>query len=715
MTFAKLLKSLPLALWIGFSVSLPGAVFDEILTVQATNGVAQRPATGNISIPYSRVDVGIQNGIAATRFLQTYHNHGASNEGFAVQQPLQRDTTITGFTLWDQGQRYVGAIEERATAELAYKEVTGDEAPTMNRDPGLVRRTRNNYEYRVFPILPGEDKQIELISHERLGMEAGRLVCRIPLATLARPREIASHTTDFTISITDQLPVRAVNLQGVILTETILDEHQRRYQGRLNAEQLQDAVVTIELAIPGDSSLNTLTFSHGGEDYFSTRWFARRPARAAVKPAATNLTGRTFYMGVWREDLVRVSDRDDEVFGNMGLEILAFLTAQMLDLGDEFHGSYQPPRFSGSIKKRDAMFSQPAATAQKFPVRQFDRAYEAAFAPARGSNTPPVDVWKHLAEALKPGDCSLVYLFLQGFTAESYSRLAGHIRQNPSVEFVLISSDEPPPAVLQEKRVSYFHLARGWLRTSPALPLIDRQVLLSSDGMLDELSGFGGLDSGVFQQFWSRLPNAGATLPALRQTGQARLSDVRIWRPASAGGDWELIWLSGRFNGAGQMRLELTEQTKELFGRSQSAVAAQPLLGETALAAGNSGNRFVATFYGRQLTDALDVKIARLWGARRGVNRKELFAARQEIARLSKKFGFISAETAFIALPPDLMAKYGFTPQEYAAHQIYNPATPPVLTTPEPETWMLLVLGLAALGFVIRRRRREQMLRIGLK
>ena len=40
---------------------------------------------------------------------------------------------------------------------------------------------------RVFPIFPGEDKQIELVWQRRLPMRNGRYRLPLPLAALTRP------------------------------------------------------------------------------------------------------------------------------------------------------------------------------------------------------------------------------------------------------------------------------------------------------------------------------------------------------------------------------------------------------------------------------------------------------------------------------------------------------------------------------------------------
>jgi hypothetical protein len=78
---------------------------------------------------------------------------------------------------------------------------------------------------------------------------------------------------------------------------------------------------------------------------------------------------------------------------------------------------------------------------------------------------------------------------------------------------------------------------------------------------------------------------------------------------------------------------------------------------------------------------------------------------RREVVRLSRTFGFISSETAFIALPPDLQRKYGITPQETSAQQSYTPC--PVGIVPEPAAWQLAVIGFAVLASIAWSRRRR--------
>jgi hypothetical protein len=76
---------------------------------------------------------------------------------------------------------------------------------------------------------------------------------------------------------------------------------------------------------------------------------------------------------------------------------------------------------------------------------------------------------------------------------------------------------------------------------------------------------------------------------------------------------------------------------------------------------------------------------------------------RKQIVELSRNFSFICPETAFIALPPELQRKYGITPQEYEAQQMYNFESMSSGGTPEPSEWALILLSVGLLIFCLRK------------
>ena len=724
------------------SKGTPGTFSEEILTVQAAKGKIIAPATGAVSIPYTRVDVLVDSGVAKQRFLQVLHNHSTTNQGFAFMLPLLPDTTITHFNLWDQGQRYVGAIEERVRAETVYKEVTGDEALEIRRDPGLVRQTGNVYEMRVFPIQPGEDKQTELFSHRRLGMQEGKFVLDLPLAEMARPRDArhgktSSAVTEVSVWLRDELPITSVEVTGSEVHEERIDDHQRLLRLRWEEQAPPDIQVKYAVAIPPDGAITPWTVEVQGEQYFLLRVLqaAQEQEQEQEQTAPDAASGRQLYMGVWRPVLPEpaipqteddAEDTPDDL--DLTLETMAFLTLSVLDPNDSFQGAYR-----SATPRGGSMGLPSAATSASNRVADFERAYEEAFRDhdleeAQSPRTPP-DVVQHLTAALQIKECRTVYLFLGELPDAEFAMLARLVEEHPDRTFILVTEADRLPKPLRDRpNVSHYALRKGWtvVRHEAAGP---RHVLLQRGSFFVEFASMMDLPPRVLARFWEKLPNLGRQLPSMETKGAVSLSNVQVYRGRSfrfwgrkeeqdVPGTPSVTWLSGQYTGAGEVELDVHFPVPlTLFGAGRQDVQALTLEGRTSLVSRRDGELWVAAVHARQVTETLGAEM-RMLQERASMSRSRtkpdaaarkarLDELRREVARLSRTFGFISDETAFIALPPDLMRKYGLTPQQTAAQQAYNAGEGPVAPIPEPATWLLVALGTAMAAGISRLRRRR--------
>lgn len=708
-----------------------GTFAEEILTVQAARGKTVTPAAGVISIPYTRADVLVDNGVAKQRYLQVLHNHSATNQGFAFTLPLAPDTTITHFNLWDQGQRYVGAIEERVRAEDVYKEVTGDEAPELRRDPGLVRQTGNVYEMRVFPIQPGEDKQVELFSHRRLGMEAGQFVLNLPLAQMTQPRDprhgvVISAVTEVSVLLRDELPITAVQVDGGEFQEERLDDHQRLLRLRRDTQVPADLKIRYTVAVPTGGAITPWTVNVDNEQYFLLR--VLQPAQPV---AATNEPGRRFYMAVWKpirpEAAASINNDELAAMRDMALEMTAFLTLRVLNPNDTFQGAY---RSSPTGIGREMLPS--AATTNFYRVADFEKAFGEAFGLAKRaankSAAPTPDVVKHLTDALDDRDCRFIYLFLGGLTDPETRTLAQLVEQHRDRDFILVTEAAHLPAALQDQtNVSHFSLHNGWTAIRHKLAKA-RTVLPEAEAGFDDLFTGMGTPLNSLTKFWEKLPNLGRQLSSLQTKGAVQLRDVQIFqgglsaffaRPGQTASPGKLgvVWLSGRYDGTGDVEFDLELPDRmDLFGRGNQHPQTSRLTGRATLQTRDGGERWVGALHVRQVAEMLgaEMRLLRVQprGRRQMVNtdpaarEARLAELRREVVRLSRTFGFISSETAFIALPPELLRKYGLTPQEMTAQQSYN--ANPARIVPEPAVWQLAVIGLLLLTIISWVRRQWQ-------
>jgi len=131
-----------------------------------------------LTIVYHHVTVTIQDGVATTRVDQAFRNDGR----FAVEGtyvfPLPPGAVIQKFVLWVNGEPVVGDVLPADEAREIYLTYLREA-----RDPALLEYIgQGAFRARIFPIEPGETRQIALEYVELLSPEGGLVRYRYPLA-----------------------------------------------------------------------------------------------------------------------------------------------------------------------------------------------------------------------------------------------------------------------------------------------------------------------------------------------------------------------------------------------------------------------------------------------------------------------------------------------------------------------------------------------------
>ncbi len=704
-----------------------GTFFEPIQSVVRSKIPPIQPTDGAVSIPYTRIDVALVDGIAFTRLLQVYHNHDTSNQGYAFTMPLEQDRQITGFTLWDRGRRLVGSIEERTRAEQAYKEVTGDEAPEMRRDPGLVRQTQNRFELRVFPITPGENKQIELVSHRRLPLVNGKFELTLPIARLTGPWDdrhgaVRSQVTEVSIYVKDRLRLVDLEVSHGRAEIRKLDDRRRLIRVRFNQKVPEKLVLRYGLELDSPISASSLTFSEGAENFFNTRILFQAPDSKTIQKPTTGQ--RSVYLGVWRaksELIHKKQNRPEQLLE----EFLGMLTFLQMDKSNRFQISWRPLRLSDSGKMND--FFPPVATSQPLPFQDLFKEISQSFQRQRASGgkdaTEDIDLVGHLRGATGKGGCDLVYLILGKIDASQWKKLTELIRQRPKIHFILLGRKALEiPEILELPNVSSYAIDTGWQRIRHSYT---GRINVLQSRIMAEL-GLAKLSPRRLAELWSKLPNLSPAVPQVRVSGPVDLIQVAVdtgnrwWsgqkpKPGQMG----ILWLSGTFSGSGTASVEIVNPFNEQQDWTPAALMGTPtvttLKADLKLEPGNRASRFVGALHARPQVEMLNSRIAWLDGTSRRQGKSEdatsetlteLAGLRAKVVKLSKRFSFISSETAFIALPKDLQKRYGFTPQQFGTAQMYDLKGMSKGGIPEPEEWLLLLLGSATLIFLAMRRRK---------
>ncbi|MEM7183789.1 MAG: VIT domain-containing protein [Spirochaetota bacterium] len=725
-------------------------LFDEkILTLQTEKIKAEKPKQGAISIPYTRIDVSVHNGIVFTRFLQVYHNHSKTNQGYALNLPITPDTMITQYTIWDRGTRYPGVIEDRETAETIYKKVTGDEAPTMNKDPGLLRRTFGRFEMRVFPIFPEEDKQIEIVFVHRLSMKKGLLSLAYPLQKFVtsndrRHGKISSLRTDLSLSLVDKYPFRDLQVPAPFKA-SLSCQNSLAYKASLQANDTffdssrqKNPEIHFSLDTGGKTVTDTKVYSQGQKKFFLSRIISAKP-RVIEKPIAEPESGNKFFMGVWH------SQKPDP-FSNprFGLEFLAYATLTTLQRNDTFHGSW----FLGNLGKGKRKKNSLVKTPSEYFVYQASKALNESMKTMRKKKSnaeeitkaPVPNPYEDLARLLDNGGIPLVYLFLNTLTDEEYTKLQQLVVKHSKVDFILVTmhTKDLPESLQKQANVSYYTAKTGWkyrrFRSTTDKSWLETPFSPEQNSLKQVLIPAFPIASqfGDFQDFYSNLPNTDPLYPSLNLQSTAKLKNVFYWtedfsltrrlrrnEPSPTEPETKLIWLSGIYQGEGEVTGTILSGNYPLGiqtmfkGSKQKNLRMHSLPIATYLSPTDKSqqNRFVGAFHARHLASrknfhrlVVEAKLRQNKRVKRKMPPEEVARLerereklRQESVALSRTYGFISSETAFLALPLAMRKKYQIKPARIGdISPTGNSMTMPSSQggVPEPSTWVLLGVAL---------------------
>ena len=118
-----------------------------------------------------KVDVEVAAGVAETRVQMEFYNPNSRVLEGRLQFPLGAGQVVSGFALDVDGQLRDAVPVEKARAEQVFEDITRRRA-----DPGLLQTTSgNNYELRIYPLLPGKTRTVLL---KLVEPAAQRLTCR---------------------------------------------------------------------------------------------------------------------------------------------------------------------------------------------------------------------------------------------------------------------------------------------------------------------------------------------------------------------------------------------------------------------------------------------------------------------------------------------------------------------------------------------------------
>ena len=119
-----------------------------------------------------KVDVEVAGGAAETRVRMVFFNPNARTLEGKLQFPLAPGQIVSGFALDVDGRLRTAVPVDKARAQQVFEDIS-----RRRVDPGLLQTTTgDNYELRVYPLLPGKTRTVELTI-----VEAASGALRVPL------------------------------------------------------------------------------------------------------------------------------------------------------------------------------------------------------------------------------------------------------------------------------------------------------------------------------------------------------------------------------------------------------------------------------------------------------------------------------------------------------------------------------------------------------
>ena len=217
-----------------------------------------------LRIDHHRVSVDVRERIAETRVEQTFFNTTDRRLEGTYIFPVPDGATVSGFTMWVNGQRMEGELLDAATARSVYESIVA-----RMQDPGLVEHIGGNlFRARVFPIEPHSEQRIEIRFTQTLDYEGSLVHYRYPLRTQG---PATSTLADYTVSldIVSRTAIRSVYSPSHNIAVSRDGEHHviASYEGtRATLDQDFDLFYAVDDAEVG---LSLLTHRPQGEDgYF---------------------------------------------------------------------------------------------------------------------------------------------------------------------------------------------------------------------------------------------------------------------------------------------------------------------------------------------------------------------------------------------------------------------------------------------------------------
>lgn len=635
-----------------------------------------------IVLAAQRVRVVIRDQVAVVTVSHVFQNTTDRILQARYAFPLGTRAHVSGYAIWEQGQRLPGELLEVRRAEALYEAVTQQELTPRSegqvaqevrrvevaRDPGILRQLApGSFETHVYPILPWALKQVELLYGESVPAEDGWCRWSFPLEEAGRALENPVGELELTVELGDSAGLGEVECSWPEATVTRAGD---RVQVRLQARDLRP------------------------ERPFELRWrtglraleasvLAHRPAGSGEGWALLRVGLPGVEAGAERPlDVVLLVDGSGSLCGDKAARQARALEHLLGALGQA--DRVQALRFAEEVE-----VLWPDGLRGADPSRRAEVMAWLQRGPPAGRT--------HLAPALRaafaaagprdPARGRLVVLASDGVSEEDPADVIGSLQPDGTQLLVLGSGHDDDHELLEalvERHGGILWVAGSgerlerWAARDPGLLMQAYGAAVGGDPQR--------LDPSPLLRRLRSPAVAGLVLEGL-QDQAGLLLDLHPVVPCRSWPGGGTATFLARYERAGEARLRLRATVDGQAVDEELQVT----LPERA-----DQHRFVSDFWAR--ARALELLRLHPWG--------DDDPQREEVVRLSLAHGFMTPYTAFLSLPDverrRMLLGEGQPRDDEAEAYSFATSTG---GAPEAEVWALLLVGLLTGGLLLRRER----------
>jgi Ca-activated chloride channel family protein len=235
---------------------------DGVVIVEPPPGVPA-PETPNLVVKYHRVFVDITDQVAMTEVDQVFLNDTEYDlEGIYIF-PLPEEAAISEFAMYVDGERWEGEILPRDEARAIYEDIV-----RQRLDPALLEYVgRDTFKASIFPIDPGDEREVDLAYTQVLKNDGGLVKYVYPLDTerfSAQPLE----EVVISVQVKSAQPIKAIYSPSHDVAIDRIDEHTVKVSFEAS-DVLPDRDFELYYTVSDeDFGLNLLSYGERDEDGF---------------------------------------------------------------------------------------------------------------------------------------------------------------------------------------------------------------------------------------------------------------------------------------------------------------------------------------------------------------------------------------------------------------------------------------------------------------